>query len=231
MVVFAALLAMSVASSVSGAPLIAVDVGHSLAAPGATSATGRAEFDFNRDLALDIESELKQAGFDVLLVGAQGEMVQLSARTRAARNAQFFLSVHHDSVQPHYLSYWEPEGAVRRYSDRFSGFSLFVSRNNPDAGRSLACASAVGRSLRSAGFHPSLYHAERVRGESKPFADRMNGVHYFHNLVVLKTARQPAVLLEAGVIVNRSEERAISERDTRRRIGAAVAEGLRECLN
>jgi len=31
-------------------------------------------------------------------------------------------------------------------------------------------------------------------------------VHYYDNLIVLKTARTPAVLLEAGVIVNRDEE-------------------------
>jgi len=30
-------------------------------------------------------------------------------------------------------------------------------------------------------------------------------VHYYDNLIVLKTARTPAVLLEAGVILNRGK--------------------------
>ena len=64
--------------------------------------------------------------------------------------------------------------------------------------------------MRGAGFTPSLYHAAPIAGEFKSFADRDNGVHYYDNLVVLKTARQPALLLEAGVIVNRDEELAMA---------------------
>ena len=35
----------------ASSPLIAVDVGHSLRSSGATSARGKAEFEFNRELA------------------------------------------------------------------------------------------------------------------------------------------------------------------------------------
>jgi N-acetylmuramoyl-L-alanine amidase len=154
----------------------------------------------------------------------------LSRRTAAAREAALFVSVHHDSVQPHYLEEWEHEGVMRQYSDRFAGFSLFVSRRNPDLQLSLACASSIGARLRTAGFAPSLYHAEPIPGESKPFADRENGVHYYQNLVVLHSASQPAVLLEAGVIVNRAEERVLREPAKQRLIAAAVAEGVRRCL-
>ena len=70
--------------------------------------------------------------------------------------------------------------------------------------------------MRGAGFAPSLYHAEPIPGESKPFADRTNGVHYYDNLVVLHTATQPAVLFEAGVIVNRAEELTLRDPATQR---------------
>ena len=138
--------------------------------------------------------------------------------------------MHHDSVQPHYLEEWTHEGETRRFSDRFAGFSLFVSRRNPDVGASLACASAIGAAMRGAGFAPSLYHAEPIKGESKPFADRTNGVHYYDNLVVLHSATQPAVLFEAGVIVNRAEELALRAPGTHGRIAEAVADGVRSCL-
>ncbi len=225
------LVALAIAPAAAQEPaLVAVDVGHFLAEPGALSARGRPEFEFNRALALDLRDALEAQGERVRLIGAAGDAPVLSRRTAAARGASLFVSVHHDSVQPHYLEEWRHEGETRRFSDRFAGFSLFVSRRNPDPAASLACASAIGARLRAAGFAPSLYHAEPIPGESKPFADRRNGVHYFDNLVVLHSATQPAVLFEAGVIVNRAEELRMREAGTRQRVAAAVAAGVRECL-
>ena len=224
------LFAACLASAAEATPLVAVDVGHYLAEPGAMSARGRPELEFNRDLATELARALEARDVRVNLIGADGDMGVLSRRTAAAREAALFVSVHHDSVQPHYLEEWEHEGVMRQYSDRFAGFSLFVSRRNPDLQLSLACASSIGARLRTAGFAPSLYHAEPIPGESKPFADRENGVHYYQNLVVLHSASQPAVLLEAGVIVNRAEELVLRESATQRLIAAAVAEGVRRCL-
>jgi N-acetylmuramoyl-L-alanine amidase len=224
------LFAACLAAAAAAAPLVSVDVGHYLAEPGATSARGRPELEFNRDLAIELARALEAGGVQAKLIGADGDMTVLSRRTAAARDAALFLSVHHDSVQPHYLEDWEHAGEVRKFSDRFAGFSLFVSRRNPQLERSRACASAIGAQMRGAGFAPSLYHAEPIPGESKPFADRENGVHYYENLVVLHSASQPAVLLEAGVIVNRAEELALRDPATQRLIAAAVAEGVRRCL-
>jgi len=217
------------ASASAHAATVAVDVGHFIEEPGATSARGRPELDFNRDLAVEIESAARRDGLKTMLIGADGFMSQLTRRTAAAA-ADFLLSVHHDSVQPHFLEPWEFDRVERPFSDRYSGFSLFVSRKNRSLARSLACASAIGEALRGAGFSPSLYHADPIPGENKPFADRRNGVHYYDNLIVLKTATTPAVLLEAGVIVNRDEELRLQSEEVRRRIAAAVADGLHRCL-
>jgi N-acetylmuramoyl-L-alanine amidase len=228
---FPLLAALCIAPWADGAAApVAIDVGHYLAEPGALSARGRPELEFNRELASLIRAALEARDLSVLLIGAEGNMSVLSRRTAAARGAALLVSVHHDSVQPHYLEEWEYEGETRRFSDRFAGFSLFVSRRNPQPAESLACAAAIGAGLRAAGFAPSLYHAEPIPGESKPFADRRNGVHYYDNLVVLHTATQPALLLEAGVIVNRAEELALRSPATQWRIAVAVAEGVRECL-
>lgn len=211
-------------------PLVAIDVGHYAAEPGATSARGRPELEFNGELAALVRDALLARGVRAMLIGADGDMAVLSRRTAAARGADLFLSVHHDSVQPHYLEEWVHDGETRRFSDRFAGYSLFVSRRNPELAASLGCASAVGAAMRGAGFVPSLYHAEPIPGESKPFADRVNGVHYYDNLVVLHTATQPAVLFEAGVIVNRAEELTLRDPATRGRMAEAVADGVRSCL-
>ena len=84
--------------------------------------------------------------------------------------------------------------------------------------------------MRESGFTPSRYHADPALGESRPFADEANGVHYYDNLAVARSATMPSVLVEAGVIVNRDEERRMRDPQMRRRIAAAVAAGARECL-
>ena len=157
----AALLTVAATSAVAAGGVIAIDVGHYREAPGVTSAHGRPEFEFNRDLAAEIEAQLQVRGRSTQVIGAAGEMSVLAARPRAAAGAALFVSVHHDSMQASLLSSWTYEGVERRYGDRFAGFSLFVSRENPGWRRGLRCASAIGAALIHAGFTPSLYHADR----------------------------------------------------------------------
>ena len=199
---------------------VAVDVGHYAAEPGVISASGVPEFEYNLALASQLKTELKKRQVKVRLIGERGDYAVLHQRTRDAQGADLFLSIHHDSVK---------ESLLPR-ADEFSGFSLFVSRGNPKPARSLACASAIGAQLKAAGFTPSRYHADPVTGAPRPFADEANGVHYYDNLAVARTATMPSVLVEAGVIVNREEERRMRDPQVRGRIASAVAEGVRECL-
>jgi N-acetylmuramoyl-L-alanine amidase len=223
---FALALAASTAQAQS---TIAVDVGHYADAPGATSARGRPELEFNRDLARDIAAALANQGFSPRLIGEDGGMLRLTDRSRAARGAALLLSVHHDSVQPQFLQPWVSDGGARLYSDRAAGFSLFISAKNPQPAKSLACASAIGAALRGKGVVHSPHHAERIAGEMKRYADRVNGVHFYDNLVVLKTAQQPALLIEAGVIVHRDEELRVSDPRWRAAFAQAVADGVAAC--
>jgi N-acetylmuramoyl-L-alanine amidase len=199
---------------------VAVDVGHYTAEPGVISASGVAEFEYNLALALEVKSELEELGIKVRLIGERGDYAVLHHRTRDARGADLFVSIHHDSVQERLL----PQ------ADRFAGFSLFISRLNPKLEKSLACASSIGERMRTGGFTPSRYHADPVLGEARPFADEANGVHYFDNLAVARTATMASVLVEAGVIVNREEERRMRDPQVRHRIALAVAEGASACL-
>ena len=41
--------------------------------------------------------------------------------------ADFFLSIHHDSVPDEFIENWEFEGEERNFSDRFKGHSIFIS--------------------------------------------------------------------------------------------------------
>ena len=200
---------------------MAVDVGHYHAEPGVISASGIPEFEFNLNLALQVKEQLQKNGMQVRMVGEKGNLVFLNHRTRAAKGADLFVSIHHDSMR-------ETTLATKR--DALAGFSLFVSRKNPHSAKSLACASAIGAELRAAGFTPSRYHADPVIGENRPFADEANGVHFYDNLGVGKTASMPSVLVEAGVIVNRKEEARMLDPEVRARIARSIAQGVSACL-
>jgi N-acetylmuramoyl-L-alanine amidase len=210
---------------------IAIDVGHHVRSPGAASARGVPEFEYNLRLAGEMAAGLRAAGHKVLLIGEDGLAEDLTGRAPRAGGMDLLISIHHDSVQPHYLSEWEHEGETRRFSDRHAGFSVFVSRLKARVEASLKCASAIGATMRKAGFTASRYHAEPIPGENRPFADEANGVHYFDNLAVLRTAEVPALLFEAGVIVNRDEEMRMRDPEIRKRIVDAVVAGMGRCLS
>ena len=200
--------------------MIAVDVGHYHAEPGVISYSGTAEFEFNLRLASELRKKLEEDGMRVRMIGERGNMVFLNHRTRAASGADLFLSIHHDSAREH----------LHTRREQFHGFSLFISRHNPQREKSLACASAIGAELRAAGMIPSRYHADPVIGENRPFADERNGVHFYDNLGVGKTAKMPSVLVEAGVIVNRKEEARVLDPEVRARIARSIAKGVGKCL-
>jgi len=210
---------------------IAIDVGHYLEKPGVISARGVTEFQYNLQLAREIETALKHAGHRTLLIGDDGLSENLAKRAPRASAMDLFISIHHDSVQPRFLAVWEHEGETLNYSDKFAGFSLFVSRLNGHTDASLRCASAIGAALQGAGFTASRYHADPILGENRPFADEANGVHYFDNLAVLKTADIPALLFEAGVIVNRDEELRMRDPAVRNRISQSVVKAVGNCLD
>jgi len=124
-----------------------------------------------------------------MLIGYDGLMSRLTQRTAAAADWAFpFRSPRLGAAA--FLETWNSTAWSACSATAIPGFP-FVSRKNAALKRSLTCASAIGEALRGAGFSPSLYHADPIPGENKPFADRRNGVHYYDNLIVLKTRELP----------------------------------------
>jgi len=206
-------------------PRVAVDVGHTLAEPGAVSARGRSEFEFNRDLAGLLVLALRARGVTVREVNFAGTIGSLAARPEQARGSDFFISIHHDSISPEYLEFWDWDGSEMSHTTFKRGFGIFVSRRNPDVTTSLRCASTIGATLRRAGFEPTPWH-----GRKHQPADAGNGVWYYDNLVVLHKATFPAVLFEAGVIKHREEELELLDPDRQARMADVLATGIAACL-
>ncbi len=200
---------------------IVVDTGHTPAHPGATGASGRVEYRYNLDLSTAVADTLIAHGDRVLRTSADGREIALDQRSTQAPDANLFVSIHHDSMQQQFID----AGRQRE----FHGFAVFVSERNPHYAESLRCAKSIAEHLLAAGERPSLYHAQPIKGENRPLIDPQLGIHRFDDLVVLRTAPIPAVLVEAGVIVNPDEEKRLAQRDTIQRLGASIAGGIDAC--
>jgi N-acetylmuramoyl-L-alanine amidase len=212
---------------------IVLDVGHTAESEGATSARNVAEFVFNLRLARRIEEKLKAEGFaEARLLLTQGKARPSLAKRVAAANdlhANLFLSIHHDSVPNSLLEDWEFEGKKSHFSDRFGGYSVFVSRNNPDFKTSLSFAELVAKEMKAQGLQYAQQYTLAIMGRYQhPLLNKETGVYSYDQLVVLKSTRMPAVLLEAGSIINRDEELKMDSPERRDIISSAVAAAAKE---
>ena len=210
---------------------IVVDVGHTAHVPGAKSARGFDEYDFNLRLAKEIEQALLEAGFarSVLLVTTEWRRVGLFQRAAKANSlpADLFLAIHHDSVPDRFMETWEYEGVAHHFSDRFKGHSLFVSNDNGDVRGSLLFGKLLGLQLKARGLKYTPHYVEKFMGRrQRVLVDAEAGVYRYDQLIVLKSTRMPAVLLEAGSIINRDEEVAMGDPERRGRISAAVTDAV-----
>lgn len=212
---------------------VAIDIGHSVKKPGAVSARGRGEFYFNQEIARKVAPALKAAGFGAFLINEDGSNTGLASRTKEAqrRGADLFLSIHHDAVNNKYYSKWEHEAKTRGYSDKFRGYSVFFSKRNPHPRDSRRFAALLGAEMKAAGFEPTHHHAEPIKGENRPLLDPEIGLYEFTDLIVLKTSRLPAALLECGVIVHRDEELDMRDPAVQQRIVDAVVRAVKAYAN
>ena len=206
---------------------VILDVGHTAGVPGALSARGVTEYSFNMQLADAIRQALLDAGFDqtTKLITAAAPwrgLFQRAVRANGA-HADLFIAIHHDSVPDHLAETWDYEGHKNQYSDRFSGYAIFVSNANGDRSGSLAFGHLLGMQLQKEGLHYTPHYTlpimKRFRHE---LLDSEAGVYRYDHLVVLRNTRMPAVLLEAGSIVNRQEELELGTPERRLAIAKAV---------
>jgi N-acetylmuramoyl-L-alanine amidase len=212
---------------------IVLDVGHTAESEGATSARNVAEFVFNLRLAQRIEQKLKAEGFAEtrLLVTGGKARPSLVKRVAAANNlgANLFLSIHHDSVPDNLLENWEFDGKKSHFSDRFSGYSVWVSHDNPDFKTSFSFAELVAKEMKAQGLQYARQYTQAIMGRYQhPLLDKETGVYAHDQLVVLRSTRMPAVLLEGGSIINRDEELEMASPERRNIISSGVTAAVKE---
>jgi N-acetylmuramoyl-L-alanine amidase len=210
---------------------VVVDVGHTAKSPGAISACGFGEYDFNLRLATLIEHKLRDAGFakTILLVTdgpARKSLFDRVARANAS-SADLFISIHHDSVPDSFLQTWEYQGEEHYFNDRFKGHSIFFSIDNADPDGSLLFGQLLGEQLKARGLLYTPHYIEKFMGHrQRLLVDANVGVYRYDQLIVLKSTRMPAALLEAGSIINRDEELAMNSPERQSLVGAAVTDAV-----
>jgi N-acetylmuramoyl-L-alanine amidase len=212
---------------------VVVDVGHTLAVPGALSARGMPEYAFNLQLAQQIKQTLVDAGFDktVLLITAKAPPVGLFERASIANRlpADLFISIHHDSVPDNLMQTWQYEGQAQQYNDNYPGYALFISNDNADRAGSLQFGNFLGKALQARGLQFTPHYTLALMGNRRrQLLDADAGVYRYDQLVVLRYTRMPALLLEAGSIVNRQEELELATPERRALTSAAVAAAIED---
>lgn len=212
---------------------VVIDVGHTREVPGAISARGIPEYAFNLQLAGDVRQALLDAGFGktILLVTSTAPwrgLLERAARANAMA-AGLFISIHHDSVPAELLETWEYGGQQNHFSDRFKGYAIFISHDNADRAGSLQFGKLLGRELQVRGLPYTPHYTLPLMGNRRrDLVDAATGVYRYDQLVVLRETRMPAVLLEAGSIVNRQEELELASRERRALTSAAVVAAVED---
>jgi N-acetylmuramoyl-L-alanine amidase len=124
---------------------------------------------------------------------------------------------------------WQYEGKKLSFSDRFSGYAIFISNNNADRAASLAFAHSLGQELQARGLHYTPHYTLPLMGPYRhELIDEEAGVYRYDHLIVLHSTRMPAVLLEAGSIINRQEELELAAPERRLMVAKAITAAVEE---
>ncbi len=212
---------------------VVVDVGHTVDVPGAMSARGIPEYAFNLQLAQQVKQALADAGFGeaVLLITATAPWRGLFERAARANamHADLFIAIHHDSVPDNLLQTWQYAGQDEHYNDDYPGYAIFISNDNPHRAGSLLFGRYLGQELQSRGLAYTPHYTLPLMGHRRrELVDAKAGVYRYDQLIVLRATHMPAVLLEAGSIVNRQEELQLASPERRTLTAAAVVAAVED---
>jgi N-acetylmuramoyl-L-alanine amidase len=215
---------------------VVLDIGHTADALGAISARNVPEYFFNYRLAAQIERSLFDDGFSKTVLLATAGPARPSLLDRVARanglSANLLVSIHHDSVPDSLLESWEFEDKKSHFSDRFSGHSIFVSYANSHRDGSVLFGRLLGKELKDRGLQFARQYTQPIMGRYQhKLIDPDVGVYRYDQLVVLRATRMPAVLFEAGSIINREEELQMNSGERRDLISASLTSAVEMFCN
>lgn len=202
-------------------PLIILDSGHNPATStlgtGAMSVTGIPEVVYNDRFSGELAKALQDAGFDVVLTRTPDKEQGLKERYEIAnsfkwRHSAIFISIHHDSTELQNLKEITVNHIPTYQTIRpIKGTSFHISKDNKKYNKSLILANHIAKAVKDTGRTLNMEHASD--NNIKPLELAVNDLAIYHHdkLAVLKNNKLPALLIEVGVIVDKDDERLVSD--------------------
>jgi len=220
---------------IPGKRIIAIDAGHGGVDPGTIGIGKTYEKKVTLAMARDLRTALEATGrYKVVLTRNRDVFLRLRDRVNIARRAgaELFLSIHADSVSNRKTRGLSVYTLSERASDKESA-KLAAKENKADliAGIDLSTESLVVSNIlldlaqretmnQSARFAQELVEALRRKVKLLPNS------HRFAGFAVLKAPDMPSILIEAGFLSNRQDERNLLNRAYRKKMAAAMVEGI-----
>lgn len=221
--------------SVPGKRIIAVDPGHGGVDPGTIGTKKTYEKNVTLALGRDIKRALEATGrYKVVMTRDRDIFMRLRDRVKKAREAgaELFISVHADSVKNRKTRGLSVYTLSEKASDKEAA-KLAAKENKADliAGIDLTAESADVTNIlldlaQRETMNQSALFAKEVVSELKREVKLLRNTHRFAGFAVLKAPDMPSVLLEAGFLSNRQDERNLLSKNYRSKLAGAVARGV-----
>ena len=195
-----------------------LDSGHTDKDPGALGVRGEYEKHYNDLLIQEVYTTLSRSGrFKVSLTHKPGEELSLKERVSRANAipVDLLLSLHHNAVSESVSKEAVFQGkSIRESMEPVSGYSLYVSQENPKFTGSLLFATDIGAAMEEIERYPfQAKPSLQVPGSQRLMNTRF-GIFQYDALGILRSAHMPAVLFEVGFIVDRNDEQWLSQNRT-----------------
>lgn len=193
---------------------------------GTLSSSGIPEYVFNDNLVQHFRDINPSIDYLAVLAN-QNIPFQLRQQYAQQLDSEIYIEVHHDSAQGSDIKRLQQGEQTEQKWRELSGFSVIYHPNNQHSHESLRLAQLIADELFQAGFKPNPYHAKDIQGERRPLVDVTRAV-YTGREYVLRESSMPAVIVEAGVIVNPFEEKTIGQPETQRRIVESIDKAVQK---
>jgi len=213
-----------------GVARIVIDAGHGGHDPGA-KARGIEEADLVLDVALRLETLLKDAGVEVIMTRRTDTFIALEERTAIANraNADLFLSIHANAsatelahgVETYFLNF-APNSQAEAIAARENAGGSRTMRNLPDIVRAIALNNKIDESRDFASMVQTALYTKLQKSNRNL---RNLGVKQAP-FMVLVGATMPSILAEISFITNRQEAALLKTDKYKDQIAEALLAGV-----
>lgn len=221
--------------TVPGKRIVALDPGHGGVDPGTIGVSKTYEKHITLAMARDLKKALEKTGrYKVVLTRDRDIFLRLRDRVRIAREAgaELFISIHADSVPNRKTRGLSVYTLSEKASDKEAA-KLAAKENKSDliAGIDLSTETKDVTNIlldlaQRETMNQSAKFAQELVGELRREVKLLRNTHRFAGFAVLKAPDMPSVLLEAGFLSNRQDERNLLSKPYRAKLANAIVKGI-----